>query len=84
MECLWRLFSHRQPDGNCHQQDPAVFYLYLAAYFWLPYYHLYDTRFLEEYAEVYLGRQAESLVLFIKKLPAGFPAGSFILSNQFK
>ncbi len=58
MECLWRLFGHRQPDGDRYQQDPAVFYVCFDPYDGLPYYHLYDPRILEKYAEIYLGGKA--------------------------
>lgn len=63
MECLWRLFGHRQQDGDCHQQDPAVFYLYFLPDHGLSHYHLPGAGFLEEYAEVYVGRQTQPLVL---------------------
>ena len=66
MECFWRLYRHWQPYGYCHQQDPAVFYVHFPAYAGLAHYYLYGTGFLEKYAEVYLGGEAESLVLFVK------------------
>lgn len=69
MECLWRLFSHWQPDGYCHQQDPAIFYVHIDPYDGIPHYHLYGACFLEKYAPVYLGCQKKSLVSFVKKLP---------------
>ena len=75
MECLWRLFSHWQPDGHCHQPDPAVFHVYIDPYDGLPHYHLYGARFLEKYAPVYLGSQEKSLVSFVKKMPGR--AGQF-------
>lgn len=66
MECLWRLFCHRQPDGHLCQQDPAVFYVYVHPYDGLPDRSVYDPGFLEKYAEIYVGRQAQSLVLPVK------------------
>ena len=65
MECLWCLFSHRQPDGHRDQQDPAVFYVRFDPDDGLPYYHLHGAGFLEKYAEVYLGSEKKSLVLFV-------------------
>lgn len=65
MECLWRLFSHRQPDGYCCQQDPAVFYVRFHPDNGLPYHPLYGAGLLEKYAEVYVGREEKSLVLFV-------------------
>lgn len=66
MECLWGMQRHWQPDGYCHQQDPAIFYIHLPAHDGLPDYPVHGARFLEKYAEVYLGGEAESLVLFIR------------------
>lgn len=57
MECLWRLFSHWQPDGYCHQQDPAIFYVHLHPHHGLADHHLHGAGLLEKYAEVYLGGQ---------------------------
>ena len=65
MECFWRLYSYWPKAGNCYQQDPAIFHVRLNIDNGLPYYHLYDTGFLEKYAEIYLGGEAESLVLFV-------------------
>lgn len=65
MECIWRLFSHRQPDGYCHQQDPAVFYVRLCTHDGFPDHYLHGAGLLEKYAEVYVGREAKSLVLFV-------------------
>ena len=65
MECFWRLCSHWQPHGYCYQQDPAVFHVHFYPYDGLPHYHLHDISFLEKYEEIYLGRKAESLVLFV-------------------
>ena len=63
MERLWCLHRHRAETGHLHQQDPAIFYVHFPAHAGLPYYYLYDTRILEEYAEIYLGREAEPVVL---------------------
>ena len=65
MECFWRLFSHRQPYGDCHQQDPAVFHVCIPAYAGLSYYYIYDPGFLAKYAKLYLGSQTQSVVLFV-------------------
>ena len=65
MECLRCLFSHRQPDGHRYQQDTPVFYLCLHPDDGLPDYYLYGPRLLEKYAQVYLGGEKESLVLFV-------------------
>ena len=65
MECLWRLYCHWQPDGHCYQQDPAIFYVRLHSYDGLSNYHLHGACFLEKYAKVYLGSEAESVVLFV-------------------
>lgn len=65
MECLWRLHSHWEPAGDCHQQDPAVFYVCFHPDDGLSYYYLHDPGFLEKYTEVYLGSEEESLVLSI-------------------
>ncbi len=71
MECLWRLFSHWQPYGDSHDENPAVFYLCINSNGWLPDYSLYGAGFLEKYAKVYLGRKTESLVLFMTGRHAG-------------
>ena len=63
MECFWRLFSYWQPDGDCDQQNPAVFYVYFHPYDGLPDYYLYGAGFLEKYAEVYVGGEEKSVVL---------------------
>ena len=65
MECLWRLFSHRQPDGDCYQQNPPVFYVHFVTDNGLADYHLHGAGFLEKYAEVYLGGEEKSVVLFV-------------------
>ncbi len=62
MECLWRLFRHRQPDGYRYQQDTAVLYVYISPYNGLSYYYLYGAGFLAQYAAVYLGGEEKSLV----------------------
>ena len=67
MECLWCLFGHRQQDGYCDKPYPPVFYLCLHPYDGVPYYSLYDTRFLAEYAEIYLGGEEKPLVLPVGK-----------------
>lgn len=66
MECLWRLFRHWRPDGNCDQQDPAVFYVCNPSYDGFSHHSLYGAGFLEKYPEVYESREAKSLVLFIR------------------
>ena len=63
MECLWRLFSHRRQDGDCHQPDQAIFYLCITAYDGLSYYSLYGAGFLEKYPQIYIGGKKKSLVL---------------------
>ena len=65
VECFWRLFGHWQPDGHRNQQDPAILYVCLYSYDGVSYYHLYGAGVLEEYAEIYLGSEEESLVLFV-------------------
>lgn len=65
MECLWRLFSYRQQDGDRCQPDPAVFYVRFYPDHGLPHHHLYGAGFLEKHAEVYLGSEKKSLVLFV-------------------
>ncbi len=63
MECLWSLFSHWQPDGDRNQQDPPVFYLCFHTDDGITSYYLPRTGILEEYEELYLGGEEESLVL---------------------
>ena len=65
MECFWRLHSHRLKVGDRYQQNPAVFHVYVYTYDGLPDHHLHGIGFLEKYAEVYLGGEAESLVLLV-------------------
>ncbi len=65
MECLWRLFSYWQPDGYCYEQNPAVFYVCFHPYDGLPDYHLHGAGFLAQYAEVYVGSEKKSVVLFV-------------------
>ena len=65
MERLWRMFSHRQPDGNCNQQDQAILHVRLYSYNGFSNYPLHDPRILEKYAKIYLGGETESLVLFV-------------------
>ena len=72
MECFWCLYSHWQPDGNRYQQDPPVFYVHIPADIGFSYYYLFGAGFLEKHEEIYLGGEAEPLVLSIKKMPAGF------------
>lgn len=68
MECLWCLFSHWQPDGYRNQPDPPILYVCLDPYDGFPHHSLHDPCFLEKYPEVYLGRPAESLVLFVNSV----------------
>ena len=65
MECLWRLFGYRQPDGDRYQQDPAVFYVRLHPDDGFTDYSLYGAGFLAQYAELYPGGKKKSLVLFV-------------------
>lgn len=65
MERIWCLFSYWQPYGNCHQQDPAVFYVRFHSDNGVPDYYIYDPGFLAEYEEVYVGGEKKSLVLFV-------------------
>ena len=65
MECLWRLFGHWQPHGHFDEQDPSVFYVHFHPYDGLPDYHLYGAGFLAQYAEVYVGSEKKSVVLFV-------------------
>jgi hypothetical protein len=65
MECLWRLFRHWQQNGYRHQQDQTVLYVHFSSYNGFSYYYLYGAGFLAQYAEVYLGSEAESVVLFV-------------------
>lgn len=76
MECFWRLFGHRQPDGHCNQQDPAIFYVCFYSYDGVTNYHLYGAGFLAQYAKVYLGSEEESLVLFVVR-------GQYPILNYF-
>ena len=83
MECLWRLFSHWQPDGHCHQPDPAVLHVYIDPHDGLPHYHLYGACFLEKYAPLYLGCQKKSLVLPLKKCPDEPGKFSYFIADIF-
>jgi hypothetical protein len=65
MECFWRLYSHWEPYGYRYQQDPAIFHVHFYPDDGLPYHPLHDIGFLEKYAQVYLGREEESLVLLV-------------------
>lgn len=65
MECLWGMYGHRQPDGYCYQQDPAILPLHFPADHGLAHHHLHGPGLLEKYAQVYLGSQTKSLVLFV-------------------
>ncbi len=71
MECLWRLFRYRQPDGYCTKPNPPVFYLHFIADYGFPYYYLYGTGFLEKHAKVYDVGEEKSVVLSVKT--ASFP-----------
>ena len=63
MERLWRLYCHRLKAGHCNQQDPPVFYLCFNTYNGFACYHLPGACFLEEYQEVYMGREEKPMVL---------------------
>ena len=65
MECFWRLYSHWQPDGYRHKQDPAIFHVQHYPDDGLPNYYLHGIGFLEKYEKVYPGGKAESLVLLV-------------------
>ena len=67
MERIWRLFGHRQQDGYLYQQDKTVLYVHLSADGGLSDYYLYGASFLAQYAQVYMGSQAKSVVLFVVK-----------------
>lgn len=67
MECLWRLFGHRQQAGYCHQQDKAVFHVRLYPYTGITHHHLHDTCLLEKRPQIHLGGKKESLVLSLTK-----------------
>jgi hypothetical protein len=80
MECFWRLFGYRQPDGDRYQQDPPVFYICLHPDDGLSDYPLHGTGFLAEYPEVYVGGEAESVVLFVNgEQQTGTPPGVYSL-----
>ena len=66
MERLWRLYCHRFEARHCNQQDPTVFYLCFNTYNGFACYYLHGIGFLEEYEKIYLGSEAESVVLPIK------------------
>jgi hypothetical protein len=68
MECVWRLYSHWRKAGNRYQQNPSIFYLHFSADDGFSHNYLYGTGFLEKYEEVYLGGEAESVVLFVKNI----------------
>jgi len=73
MECVWRLYGHRQPARYCHQQDPAVFYVCVDPYDGLTYYHLHGAGLFPECAEICDGGEAESVVLFIVRSRESYP-----------
>jgi len=66
VECFWRLHRHWFKAGDRYQQDPAIFYIHFYPYHGIADHHLHGAGFLEKYTEVYLGGEAESLVLFVK------------------
>lgn len=82
MECLWRLFCHRQPDGHPYQPHPPVFYLHLVAYDGLPDHRLYVSCFLEKYAELCKVGEEESVVLFVRHKPGPLPTSPVSGSHQ--
>jgi len=55
MERLWCVFGNRKPDGDCNVPHPAIFYVCFDFDNGFTHYSLYDPRFLEEYAQLYLG-----------------------------
>jgi hypothetical protein len=63
MECLWCLYCYWQPHGHCYQPHPPIFYVRLITHSRFSHYHLYGTGLLEKYEEVYMGREAEPVVL---------------------
>ena len=65
MECFWRLYSHWQQDGDRNQQDQAVFYVHFRPHHGIADHYLHGAGILEKYAEIYLGGETESLVLFV-------------------
>ena len=79
MERLWRMYCHRRQVGDCNQQDPPVFYLCFDTYNGFACYYLPGAGFLAEYEEIYLGSQAESVVLFISNVKFR----CIILKNEF-
>ena len=88
MECLWCLYCYWQPDGNCYEPHPAIFYLCVFVNNGLSYYYLYGARFLEKYQEVYDGSKKKSLVLFINSIDTTSPSSylffcSFCIRMQF-
>ena len=66
MECFRGLFGYWKPDGNCHQQDPPVFYVHFDPDPGVTDHYLYGTCILAEYPEIYLGCEEKSLVLSLK------------------
>ena len=76
MECFWRLYRHWRQVRDRHQQDPPIFYLHLSADDGLSHYYLHGAGFLEEYEKVYLGGEAESLVLLVNPRPLKGPSNT--------
>ena len=66
MECLWRLRCYRQPYGYCYQPYPSILHVHFHPYDGFPYYHLYGAGLLEKYAQVYMGSEEKSVVLFVR------------------
>jgi len=67
MECLWRLFGHRQQVRYCNQQDQAVFHVHFYPDPGITHHHLHDTCLLEKRPQIHLGGKKESLVLSLTK-----------------
>lgn len=63
MERFWRLLRYRQQDGNCHQQDQAVFYVCIHPYSRLANHYLHGACVLAQYAAIYQRSPAKPLVL---------------------
>ncbi len=65
MECLWSMFGHWQSCGNRDQSYTAVLHVCVDSDDGITDNYLYGAGFLEEYPEVYVCGQAQSLVLFV-------------------
>ena len=63
MERIWRLYRNRQPDGDRHQQDPAVFHVHITSHLRFPNNYLSGSCILAQYPQVHLGCEEKSVVL---------------------